>query len=142
MIGRLVSIGIASVVIAGVLFLSPAGEDSNVVAQITPAAADAGDCKPAHVTASITRFSSDAAPTRAQQAEIQRWCATMDTRDTAPTAGGPGTITGGGGGTEIWCGKQVCACWKGKYYNGCHHLSVCSGELTCYGKVCVCKTNG
>jgi hypothetical protein len=146
MLRDLVSFGVAALAIAGVLLLGPAADDSGDIVGVTSARADAGECKPNEVlsAARLTRADIDAR----QATELRNWCTRIDRLDTAPTSstapgtGGPGSIAAPPTNPAIWCGKQVCACWKGKYYDGCHHLSVCTGPLTCYGKICVCKTQG
>jgi hypothetical protein len=46
----------------------------------------------------------------------------------------------GSDGTEIWCGKNNCVCWKGPKYDGCHHVDkLCTSDLKCIGRVCGCQ---
>lgn len=137
---------------AGLVLVVLAGALQAQERRASVAAPAADDCR-VEVLAQI-RGADAARLSRAERSEWQGWCRRLSTMDADPrpvraaTAAPPrspanGAVTDIGTSQNdpaIWCGANNCFCWKGKKYDGCHHVdNICASPLNCVGTVCGCK---
>jgi hypothetical protein len=127
------------------------GLASGIVPGPQVAVAQTDACSTANIAAAMRREAKSIGG--AESRDLAAWCRKQEqaerTASLAARPGGGATTTKGAvnlkaaekdSGTAIICGKNACGCWKGKYWNGCQHISsLCKSDLHCVGSVCGCQ---